>query len=74
MTFRDADNDDVCPEYMAGYVAYGNNQTENPYPLAEVADTDWSEAAIKQRRINARYNRWERGYRDAKFDSDWALR
>lgn len=74
MTFHDDDNDPVTPEYMAGYVAYGNGIEASPFPVAEVSDTDWSSAAIRQREINARSYQWDRGNRDAKTDSAWSRR
>jgi len=74
MTFRDCDGDDVRPEYLAGYVSYGNNVEVNPFTHVDVDEADWSEEAIKQRKTNERHHSWHRGNRDAKWDSNWSLR
>jgi hypothetical protein len=74
MTFLDSSNDDVTPEYMAGYVAYGNGIEASPFEVHEVAFDDWSSAAIRQREINGRSYTWEKGNRDAKRDSAWSRR
>lgn len=74
MPFRDSENEEVSPEYMAGYIAYGQGVTENPFPFINVDNNDWSSEAIANRRISRRHNMWHNGNRDAKWDSDWRLR
>ena len=69
MAFHDDDNDPVSPEYMAGYVAYGNACVTNPFPLTETDDRDWSEYTIRVRQINRRHGMWKDGNQDAMRDS-----
>ena len=74
MTFHDDNNDEVTPEYMAGYVAYGNGIEVCPFDEIGVESTDWSSEAIRQREVNARAYHWKRGNRDANRDSAWSRR
>ena len=58
------DDKPVGPEYMAGYVCYGNGGKEEDNPFDYVTEEPWRE-------INRRFLRWKQGFREAQSDSLW---